>query len=105
MLDKFSPMHASIGYLLSRDQENKPSLVTNLARETINVSKNRGYSLFFVTDILLKHLQTSSCRFNPSMDLRNLILLAPTPQNGQIRSNNSSAFADELFECLTILWG
>ena len=30
-----------------------------------------------------------------------LNLLAPTPQNGQTRSNNSSAFADELLSFLT----
>ena len=24
----------------------------------------------------------------------------PTPQNGQTHSNNSSAFADEMFECV-----
>ena len=29
-----------------------------------------------------------------------LTLEAPTPQNGQTHSNNSSAFADELFECV-----
>ena len=27
-------------------------------------------------------------------------LLTPTPQNGQTQSNNSSAVADELFECV-----
>ena len=36
---------------------------------------------------------------------RIIILWAPTPQNGQTHSKNSSAVADELFECLTILWG
>ena len=29
-----------------------------------------------------------------------LTLLAPTPQNGQTHSNNSSVTAEELFECL-----
>ena len=29
-----------------------------------------------------------------------LISLTPTPQNGQTHSNNSSAIADELFECV-----
>ena len=29
-----------------------------------------------------------------------LTLRAPTPQNGQTHSNNSSALADELFECI-----
>ena len=29
-----------------------------------------------------------------------LILLAPTPQNGQIYSNNLLSDADELFECV-----
>ena len=28
-----------------------------------------------------------------------LTILTPTPQNGQTHSNNSSATADELFEC------
>ena len=30
---------------------------------------------------------------------------APIPQNGQAHSKNSRATADELFECLSILWG
>ena len=34
-----------------------------------------------------------------------LNLFAPTIHNGQTHLENSSAFADELFECLTILWG
>ena len=34
-----------------------------------------------------------------------LILYASTTRNGQTNWNNSSAVADELFECLTILWG
>ena len=29
-----------------------------------------------------------------------LTLLAPTPQNGQTHSNNSSATANEFFECV-----
>ena len=29
-----------------------------------------------------------------------LILSAPTPQNAKTHSNNSSAVADELFECV-----
>ena len=29
-----------------------------------------------------------------------LILIVPTPQNGQTHSNNSLAFANELFECV-----
>ena len=29
-----------------------------------------------------------------------LTLQAPTTQNGQTHSNNSSAFADEFFECV-----
>ena len=29
-----------------------------------------------------------------------LTLQAPAPQNGQIHSNNLSAFFDELFECV-----
>ena len=29
-----------------------------------------------------------------------LTLYAPTPQNGQTHSNNSSAKAEELFECV-----
>ena len=29
-----------------------------------------------------------------------ITLLAPTPQNGQTHSSNSSAFPDELFECV-----
>ena len=33
------------------------------------------------------------------------ILSAPTPQNGQAHSNNPLATVDELFVCLTILWG
>ena len=32
-------------------------------------------------------------------------LLAPTTQNDQTHSNNSLAVAEELFKCLTILWG
>ena len=32
-------------------------------------------------------------------------LQAPTQQNGQTHSNNLSAVADELFKCLSILWG
>ena len=31
---------------------------------------------------------------------RALTLYVPTPQNGQTHSNNSSAIADELFECV-----
>ena len=34
-----------------------------------------------------------------------LTLWAPISQNVQIHSNNSSAIADKLFECFTILWG
>ena len=30
----------------------------------------------------------------------NLTLKAPIPQNGQTQSNNSSATADELFDCV-----
>ena len=30
----------------------------------------------------------------------NITLSAPTPQNGQTQSNNSSAIAEELFECV-----
>ena len=29
-----------------------------------------------------------------------LILIVPTPQNGHTHSNNSLAFANELFECV-----
>ena len=34
-----------------------------------------------------------------------LTLQAPTPQNGQTHSNNSSAKAEIVWVCLTILWG
>ena len=42
-------------------------------------------NLFFVT------LDPTFMNFNPS---------APTPQNGQTYSNNSSAVANEIFECV-----
>ena len=32
--------------------------------------------------------------------MQNLTLSVPTSQNGQTHSNNSSAVADELFECV-----
>ena len=34
-----------------------------------------------------------------------LTLEAPAPPTGQSHSNKSLEIADELFECLTILWG
>ena len=34
-----------------------------------------------------------------------LTLKAPTPQNGQTHSNNSSATADELFQCVWLFCG
>ena len=37
--------------------------------------------------------------FNEWVVIVILTLLTPTPQNGQTHSNNSSATADELFEC------
>ena len=34
-----------------------------------------------------------------------MILQAPTPQNGQTHSNNSSVTADNLFECVWPFYG
>ena len=38
--------------------------------------------------------------FGQTGEINYLTLQAPTPQNGQTHSNNSSANADELFECV-----
>ena len=34
-----------------------------------------------------------------------LTLSATTPQNGQTNSNNSSATANEMFDCVWLFWG
>ena len=40
------------------------------------------------------------------VDRRNVLTIqAPTQQNGQTHSNNSSAFVDELFECVWLFCG
>ena len=42
----------------------------------------------------------SRFRFGQTEEINYLTLQALTPQNGQTHSNNSSANADELFECV-----
>ena len=45
-------------------------------------------------------------KIQPSLCFANILSLsALTPQNGQTHSTTHRQIADELFECLTILWG
>ena len=55
------------------------------------------YFTMALKKILIHHFLKEDIPENAKVQLT---LYAPTPQNGQIHSNNSSATADELFECV-----
>ena len=71
------------------------------------------FSTFEVITLNYKRFRMHSALFDivPLRGLSLLVqsigfpLLAPTTQNDQTHSNNSLAVAEELFKCLTILWG
>ena len=50
--------------------------------------------------VWVKVIMTSLSSHGAYIITQILTLSAPTPQNGQIHSNNSSAVADELFDCV-----
>ena len=55
------------------------------------ILRSRGFVTYYE--------QVDTCRFDSKV-IHCLTLSAPTPQNGQTHSNNSSATADKLYECI-----
>ena len=52
-------------------------------------------------EVFVRFTNALSSLFQKLQEMDHLLtLLTPTPENGQTDSNNSSAFADELSECV-----